>query len=84
MSDESNLTQMLCVGQRVANKGRAIKPLYIFGTTPCAHVKYGKGNIVSSTECYGNVSSLLCTIKFESKEELISLYNDEITILNDT
>ncbi len=57
--------------------------IHLFGSTPCKHEKYGDGRIVSTTECYGKTSTLLCEIKFNGHEGLISLYEDEIEILND-
>ena len=66
------------------SENRESDVIYMFGTTPCRHEKYGNGKIVSSVECYGNVSTMLCTIKFDNIEELISVYDDEIEILNDT
>ncbi len=57
--------------------------LYVFGTTKCTHEKHGAGRIVSTVECVGKVSTLLCTIKFDNREDLISVYDDEIEIIND-
>lgn len=69
---ESDLNDLLCE-----------RPLYLFATTPCRHTELGNGKIVSTTECYGQVSTVLHTIKFEGREELISLYDDEIEIRYD-
>jgi len=59
------------------------KQVYVFGTTPCKHPKFGNGRIVSTVECHGSISCLLCTIKFEGQDELISVYDDEIEIISD-